>query len=79
MSLYYPRPENAVIFRPKSSDGSKDYYIDRSVANQMQRACIIAGDSTNGGFMPYPGKLFDEHRFKAEYEMKPPIPKTKGK
>ena len=68
---HYPPPENGVVFRPDSRNGSKDYYIDRETAKQLMREGIIHGDATNGGYMhpqntPYMAMV----RFRAKYEIK---------
>lgn len=56
-----------VIFRPDSRNGSKDYYIDASIAKELFRDGVIYGDATNGGYMPSPETPTN---FKSKYFVK---------
>jgi len=58
--------EDTVVFRPISSDGSKDFHIPRKVAEELFNAGEIWGDATNGGYMPNPKSTYNvkQHRVK---------------
>lgn len=43
---------DTATFRPDSRDGSQDFEIPRAIGRELFRAGKIAGDATNGGYMP---------------------------
>lgn len=52
---------DTATFRPDSRDGSQDFEIPRTIGRELFRAGKIAGDATNGGYMPLDRYIPREH------------------
>lgn len=59
-----PDLRDCAIYRPDSRDGSKSFYISRSVAISLYHQNHIHMDATNGGYCPNPASRYDvrQHR-----------------